>query len=120
MDQKQTIDAWSQCRERRISHAVRSGKVVTLEYTLFNHDSGDLIEYRDDLIYLHGIDEAALPKLQQALEGLSVDHFREVVLTAEDAYGPYDPELVVVEDRERLPSDVEGVGSRVAGECSDG
>ncbi len=121
IDTKQSsLKPWNEWQTRRTRHAVRNGKVVTLEYTLFNDDSGDLIEYRDDLIYLHGIDQAALPKLQQALEGLSINHQSEVVLPAEDAYGSYDPELVVVEDRERLPSDVEGVGSRVAGECSDG
>ena len=103
-----------------VAQRVREGKVVTVEYTLFNHESGDLIEYRDDLIYLHGLDAEALPGLQESIEGMSVDTRQNVVLSPEKAYGEYDPELVVVEDREKLPEDVDSVGSRVAGECSDG
>ena len=102
------------------ARTVAKGRVVTLEYALFTHDDGALIEYRDDLIYLHGREEATLPKLQEAIEGLPVNTRRRVVLSAEDAYGPYDPELVVVESRRRLPEDLEGVGTRVAGECADG
>ena len=104
----------------RITQHVRDGKVVTVEYTLFNHDSGDLIEYRDDLIYLHGLDGEALPSLQESIEGMPVDACQEIILSAEHAYGQYDPELVVVEDREKLPEDIDSVGARVAGECADG
>jgi len=102
------------------SHRVRKGKVVTVEYSLFSEATGELIEYRDDLIYLHGIDTATLPQLQAALEGLGIDDRREVLLRAAEAYGEYDPELVVAEDPARLPEDVDCIGARVAGECANG
>ncbi|HEB58386.1 MAG TPA: peptidylprolyl isomerase [Gammaproteobacteria bacterium] len=107
-------------RQTRYTPRVKKGKVVTVEYSLFSETSGELIEYRDDLIYLHGIDSATLPHLQAALEGLGVDARREVLLSAADAYGEYDPELVVAEDPARLPDDVDSIGARVAGECANG
>ncbi len=99
---------------------VAPGNVVTLKYALFDAASDELLEYRADLIYLHGAAGGALPHLQAALEGMGVGMKREVSLTPQEAFGQPDPALVISEHRASLPSEALRVGATVEGEVEDG
>ena len=99
---------------------VTKDKVVTLKYALFDATSAELLEYRADLIYLHGAAGGALPHLQTAIEGMSVSMKREVSLTPAEAFGLPDPALIINENQANLPAEVLRVGATVEGEAQDG
>lgn len=99
---------------------VAKGKVVTLKYALFDAASDELLEYRSDLIYLHGAEGGALPHLQAAVEGMGMDTKREVSLAPQEAFGQPDPALVISESRANLPAEAQQVGASVEGEAEDG
>lgn len=99
---------------------IEPGKVVTLKYALFHRDSGELLEYRDDLVYLHGGYEPRLPRLQQAMEGFEVGFKTEVELTAEEGFGAYDPNLVITGGSDEFPAEARQPGTVLDGEAPDG
>ena len=99
---------------------VTKGMVVTLKYALFDAHSGEIIEFRGDLVYLHGADTQVLPKLEQALEGLAVGAKCEVSLLPDEAFGPPDPALVVREPVADFPPQALQPGSSVEGHAPDG
>lgn len=95
-------------------------KVVTLKYALFDGDDGELLEYRDNLMYLHGGYEARLPGLQVAVEGHGAGYRAEVELSSDDAFGPYDPNLVITDTAENFPAEAGQVGTELEGHTPDG
>lgn len=95
-------------------------KVVTLKYALFDRDTEELIEYRDDLIYLHGGYETRLEKLQQAVEGLPIGASEDVDLTSEQAFGPVDPNLVITDHADNFPAEARQPGTELEGHAPDG
>jgi FKBP-type peptidyl-prolyl cis-trans isomerase SlyD len=99
---------------------VSEGKVVTLKYALFDAASDELLEYRTDLIYLHGAAGGALPHLQAAVAGMRVGMKRDVNLTPQEAFGLPDPALVIEVDRADLPAEACQAGATVEGEAQDG
>ena len=104
---------------RNLLH-VAMGEVVTLKYALFDASSDELLEYRADLIYLHGAEGGALPHLQAAIEGMGVGMKGEVSLTPGQAFGPSDPALVMRENAADLPPEAQRVGASLEGEAEDG
>ena len=113
-------------------HTVTKDKVVTIAYALFdatiakgvdesaNTADNGIIEYRNNLRYLHGGYEQNLPKLQQAIEGFRVGMDTEVILEIDEAYGPHDPDLVITDTTEAFPPEARQVGSQLQGESADG
>ena len=88
--------------------------VVTVEYTL-SDAQGELIEEgREPMVYLHGGYENTLPKIEEELDGKAVGYENTIQVEPEDAFGDYDPELVKIEPRNRLPSPLE-VGMQFEG-----
>jgi len=87
---------------------IAPGSRVALRYRLFDGE-GELVESSDDgelMEYVQGADEVA-EGLERALEGKAVgDHVR-VVLPPEEAFGAFDPELLVTVPRSEIPSEVE-------------
>ena len=105
---------------RRNLLSVTKNEVVTLKYALFDAISDELLEYRADLIYLHGAEGGALPHLQAAIEGMVVGMKREVSLAPQEAFGLPDPALQISENRANLPTEAHRVGAAVEGEAEDG
>lgn len=99
---------------------VEQGMVVTLKYALFDQHDGDLIEYRDNLVYLHGGKENDLLKLQQAIEGFKVGMKTDVLLDAKDAFGIQNPELLLTMPKAELPPEARHPGAGLEGEAADG
>lgn len=77
--------------------------IVTIDYHINDSEGNLLHEEEEPLDYLHGGYGHIFKTVEDALEGKKVgDNFR-VVLTCEQAFGKYDPELVITEDLSELP-----------------
>lgn len=93
--------------------------VVTLHYTLSDAQGNLIEESRDPMVYLHGGYGNTLPKIEEALEGQEAGYQSTIQVEPEDAFGDYDPQLVKVEDRKRLPEPLE-VGMQFEGSPEEG
>ncbi|BCO31703.1 FKBP-type peptidyl-prolyl cis-trans isomerase [Thiohalobacter sp. COW1] len=106
-------------RKRNYQSVVRD-KVVRLRYAVFEQGSDQALAYDDDLYYLHGGYGGAFPRVEQALEGLGVDAKMELELTADEAYGRYDPDLCLAVPASEIPEEAHYVGARLEGESPEG
>lgn len=73
------------------------GKLVTLEYVLIEQSTGEKLDCSEDsgaLSYIHG-SGGLLPCLEETLEGKDKDEKFFVSFSAEQAYGKYDPDLLM-------------------------
>lgn len=90
---------------------IADGALVTLDVTLYDAQ-GNLLEQSDGpLVYLHG-HEDIFPRIEEALEGLEPGARTELQLEPEEAFGDYDPEMVILAPLADLGDGVE-VGMRV-------
>jgi FKBP-type peptidyl-prolyl cis-trans isomerase SlyD len=106
--------------KKRNYQSVRKDKVVSLTCLMSDADSGETLDYRSDMVYLHGGYGSALPKVEAALEGLEVDMTCEITLAPEDAYGQPDPSLLMKVPTEAIPEAARRVGMVIEGESNDG
>jgi len=92
--------------------------LVSLDVTLYDAQ-GNLLERSDEpLVYLHGHDDV-FPRIEEALAGKEAGAHVALQLEPEDAFGDYDPALVLLMPIENLGEGVE-VGMRVEGEGGQG
>src|SRR5512139_171940 len=82
---------------------VAKDRVVRLKYLVFNRESGAIIEFRDDLYYLHGGYGGAFPRVEEALEGMQVGAKVELALTIDEAYGQRDPAMIITGPADHFP-----------------
>jgi FKBP-type peptidyl-prolyl cis-trans isomerase SlyD len=93
--------------------------VVTLKYQVTDHD-GELVDAgQEHLVYLHGGYGGLFDALEVALQGKSVADTFSVALTADEAFGEYDEDLVSVEPRDAFPANIQ-VGTQVELDAEDG
>ena len=88
--------------------------VVTVQYKLSDAQGNQIEESREPMVYLHGGYENTLPKIEEALEGKETGYETTIQVEPDDAFGEYDPALVKVEPRDRLPTPLE-VGMQFEG-----
>jgi FKBP-type peptidyl-prolyl cis-trans isomerase SlyD len=81
--------------------------VVTLNYRVTDSDGNLVDDGSHPLIYLHGGYDGIFPRIEEALQGKDVGEAIEVKLQPEDAFGDFDAELVVVEERSLFPDNIE-------------
>lgn len=81
--------------------------VVTLECKVSDPDGNVVDDGATPLVYLHGGYDAIFPLIEEKLHGLNVGEKLNVKLQPDDAFGQYDESLVLIEDRELFPSNVE-------------
>ena len=93
---------------------IAKNTVVTVHYKLSDAQGNLIEESREPMVYLHGGYENTLPKIEQALDGQETGYQTMLQVEPEDAFGEYDPELVKIEPRNRLPSPLE-VGMQFEG-----
>lgn len=86
---------------------IAKNTVVTVQYTLSDAQNNVIEENGDPIVYLHGGYDNTLPAIEQALEGKKVGFSVAIQIDPEDAFGEYDPELIRLEDREKLPTPLE-------------
>lgn len=88
--------------------------VVTVHYKLSDAQGNLIEESREPMVYLHGGYENTLPKIEEALEGKAAGFETTIQVEPEDAFGEYDPNLIKIEPRNRLPEPIE-VGMQFEG-----
>jgi FKBP-type peptidyl-prolyl cis-trans isomerase SlyD len=92
--------------------------LVSLDVTMYDAQ-GNLLERSDEpLVYLHGHDDV-FPRIEEALAGKEVGAQVALQLEPEEAFGDYDPALVLLMPLENLGDGVE-VGMRVEGDGGQG
>ena len=101
-------------------HAVARDKVVRLGFKVTDESTGRLLQYGDDLVYMHGGYGGAFPKVERAMEGCRVGDHIEVVLAPEEGYGHRQTELVLVLPSEKFSGENLHAGALVDGELADG
>ena len=72
---------------------VSQDKVVRLRFHITDASSGQLVQYGDDLVFLHGGYGGAFPKVERAIEGCRVGDQVNVDLLPEEGYGHRQSEL---------------------------
>jgi peptidylprolyl isomerase len=100
----------------------KPGDTVTVHYTGRLEDGTvfDSSEGKDPLEFTIG-EGQIIPGFEQGVLGMESGQFKTVNIPAEDAYGPYDPELVTEVERSQFPPDLElEVGVQVQGSQPDG
>lgn len=93
---------------------IAKNTVVTVNYKLSDAQNNLIEDGRQPMVYLHGGYENTLPKIEEELDGKEVGYSSTIQIEPDDAFGDYDPELVKVEDRNRLPEPLE-VGMQFEG-----
>ena len=100
----------------------KSGDTVKVHYTgkLGTGMVFDSSTDSDPLEFTLG-DGEIIPGFEQAVIGMRAGESRTAKILANDAYGPYNKEMVVVADRKELPQDLEPeVGQELQGKQEDG
>jgi FKBP-type peptidyl-prolyl cis-trans isomerase SlyD len=88
--------------------------VVTVKYKLSDAQNNRIDDGDQPMVYLHGGYENTLPKIEEELDGKEEGYASTIQVEPDDAFGEYDPELVKVEPRSRLPEPLE-VGMQFEG-----
>ena len=97
---------------------IDQGSLVSLDVTMYDAQ-GILLEHSEEpLVYLHGHDDL-FPRVEEALAGKEAGARVALQLEPEDAFGDYDPALVLLMELDNLGAGVE-VGMRVEGDGGEG
>ncbi len=86
---------------------IAKNTVVSVNYKLSDAQNNLIEEGTQPMVYLHGGYENTLPKIEEELDGKEPGYSSTIQVEPEDAFGDYDPALVKVEDRNRLPEPLE-------------
>tara|TARA_B100001123_G_scaffold81586_1_gene92960 strand:+ start:427 stop:906 length:480 start_codon:yes stop_codon:yes gene_type:complete len=100
---------------------VTENKFVSIVYTI-RDSSGSIVEYSDlPLSYVHGVSSSPLfPQVETALEGLGKGEQVDVFLTASEAFGDHDPDLIYFDELENTPEELHFVGAEGDAENDQG
>jgi FKBP-type peptidyl-prolyl cis-trans isomerase SlyD len=93
---------------------IAKNTVVTVNYKLSDAQNNLIEDGSQPMVYLHGGYENTLPKIEEELDGKEVGYSSTIQIEPDDAFGDYDPALVKVEPRNRLPEPLE-VGMQFEG-----
>ena len=99
---------------------IAQDQVVRLRFQATDAATGELLQFGDDLVYLHGGYGGAFPKVEQALEGHWVGDRVTVSLMPEEGYGSYQPELVLTLPSSEFSGTEPETGEAVDGQLPDG
>lgn len=88
--------------------------IVTLDYHINDTEGNLLHEEEESLVYLHGGHGQIFPTVEQGLEGKAIGESFKIELSADKAFGNYDPTLIVTEELSELPVEV-SVGMELDG-----
>lgn len=91
----------AQERAKGNTNSVSEGKVVTVEFKVYDNDTNELLEDTREVgpfFYIQGMG-AFVPKIEEALTGKKAGYKDTITLTVEEGYGERDEELVVEMDR---------------------
>ena len=86
---------------------IAKNTVVTLEYTVRDPDGNMVDDGQQPLIYLHGGYDGIFERIETALHGKAKGEHLTLKLQPEEAFGDYDEEMVLIEDRSLFPDNIE-------------
>ena len=95
-------------------------KVVRLRFRVDDALSGEVLQFGDDLYYLHGGYGGAFPKVEQALHGCQVGDTARLTLSPEDGYGYREAALELTVPSEDFQDARPAAGEAVEGQLPDG
>jgi FKBP-type peptidyl-prolyl cis-trans isomerase 2 len=107
--------------EEKEAVVIEEGRTVSIEYTL-KLDDGTVADTNvggSPLVYQHG-GQQILPSLEQALGGLAVNDTKQVDLSAEQGYGPVNPEAFQDVPVEAIPEEARQAGTTLVAEDRSG
>lgn len=93
---------------------IAKNTVVSVKYKLSDAQNNLIDDGQQPMVYLHGGYENTLPKIEEELDGKEEGYTSTIQVEPDDAFGDYDPALVKVEPRNRLPEPLE-VGMQFEG-----
>ncbi|MEN8762197.1 MAG: hypothetical protein ABF290_07150 [Thiogranum sp.] len=122
MERQLTMDMHDGNLQKNIvnNEKIALDKVVGLRFRIVDGSTGQLLQYGDELIYLHGGYGGAFPKVERAMEGRRVGDRIELSLSPEEGYGHHQPDLVLVLPSEEFAGEMLQTGTPVEGELPDG
>jgi FKBP-type peptidyl-prolyl cis-trans isomerase SlyD len=94
--------------------------VVRLGFRVKDLRTGELLQYGDDLVYLHGGYGGAFPKVEWAMEGRGLGDVVTLELSPEEGYGVHRPELVISLPSADFADEMPHAGEAVEGCLPDG
>jgi FKBP-type peptidyl-prolyl cis-trans isomerase SlyD len=94
-------------------------KVIHLK-CLIRDAQGEVLEFREDLLYLHGGYGGAFPVVEAALEGHEVGAKVEVPVSPEEGFGLRHPELLIEVPASELPAEAQTPGTFLEAEDEQG
>jgi FKBP-type peptidyl-prolyl cis-trans isomerase SlyD len=97
---------------------IGAGALVSLDVTMYDAQGNMLERSEEPLVYLHGHDDV-FPRVEQALAGKEAGERVALQLEPDDAFGNYDPALVLLMPLDNLGEGVE-VGMRIEGDGGQG
>jgi FKBP-type peptidyl-prolyl cis-trans isomerase SlyD len=93
------------------SQVVADRKVVTFTYVILD-SAGYVLEQSDlPMSYIHGVDGKMFPKVERGISGAAEGQEVEVSLTADEAFGPHDPELTFTDAIDNVPPEYRRIGA---------
>jgi FKBP-type peptidyl-prolyl cis-trans isomerase SlyD len=98
---------------------IAQNTVVSVNYKLSDAQNNLIEDGAQPMVYLHGGYENTLPKIEEELDGKEVGYSSTIQIEPEDGFGDYDPSLLKVEERSRLPEPLE-VGMQFEGMAEGG
>lgn len=90
---------------------IQSGKYVEMTYDLYqvNDDKTEKLVHQSDPSdperFIYGVTEGMIEPLEKAIEGLEVGGKFDLVVSSDDAFGPYDHEQIVTLEKEMFVVD---------------
>jgi FKBP-type peptidyl-prolyl cis-trans isomerase SlyD len=97
----------------RSDQVVRPGKYVSLTYSIAD-EAGNILEQTDLPVgYIHGGRTELIGGLDQAVSGKRAGEQLSLSLSAEQGFGPHDPDLTFTDDLDNVPSEFRRIGAEV-------
>jgi FKBP-type peptidyl-prolyl cis-trans isomerase SlyD len=92
---------------------IKTGKFVSLTYTICDVD-GNTLEHNDlPVTYIHGGNQMLIGGMERAVVGKSVGDEVEVRVPPEEGFGPHDPSLTFTDALENVPEQFRQLGAEV-------
>ena len=97
-----------------MSNTITTNKFVELNYRIIDQTNGEVIEQVEEpLGYVQGDNTLLFNQVTKELEGKSVGDEVEILLKAEDAFGPKLEELIFTDEINNVPVEYRFIGAAV-------
>ena len=91
--------------------AITKGKVVYMTYSVLAEDGRIMGQQDMPTGYVHGAGSGLFVEIEAGLEGHLAGERVEVAMTPENAFGPVDPDLMLVEEFDNVPPPYRRLGA---------